>query len=691
VPGSTLPGGSVTFTWSGGAGAAAYWLDVGTVQGRGDIFGQNVALVTTQAVTGIPTTGVRIYVRLWTLLNGAWQATDYTYVAAGGSSSSDAPVFRSFIDSNGKPSEQAALTRIGLNKPAYCVAEAQRTTAMSAADAIVNLRNVLIQKVGQQIVTNFESSADAATAPAARLTAAAALMVGNQSAALAALLALQAREPGKPTNLMNLGGMAASLGWPNEALALLAAAEQAGQAVLPLGLNGQAVLLNNRGFAYLMIGDWSSAETALRRAVELEPLLAEAKINLSRALLCAGNANEAAHFYSAGQWRTVPTKPTTIDDETGTEYRDPSETFDLDTWCQPDHLPPTEYPLTATQAMAWGQPFYIRVQQQLGQLLQAAAQRGAAVSAALNARELASPLPRLSAARINGLVSGRKTGAAEQEAALDKNAVFALQAFGQKSSDMAHRLAVLVSGDIDRFPAACRAELITSYPGILQSYRDFEGAMDALYSFQSAEMNGIISNIKDPLWNDWHFMMLQQLADVSFATTQERIATFTSLFAAWGELCGLAGQGSETAMKPPDPARVPACPANLEGMSLKVALGPVGLTIGCEEVEIEIEGEPGPLGPFSPFARIAANPRTREVTAMVGAKLAGSSGLFEFSADEGFFISGTMDGQFRDAGVRWSTSAEAKHGGNGIAISGAGMELTIMDAVANWRDEGYIK
>jgi len=84
VPGSTLSGSTVTFTWSAGAGASAYWLDVGTVQGQGNIFGQNVGLVTSQAVSGIPTNSSAIYVRLWTLLNGNWSYYDYTYTVASG-------------------------------------------------------------------------------------------------------------------------------------------------------------------------------------------------------------------------------------------------------------------------------------------------------------------------------------------------------------------------------------------------------------------------------------------------------------------------------------------------------------------------------------------------------------------------------------------------------------------------------
>ncbi|HUL51772.1 MAG TPA: hypothetical protein VLT83_00050 [Opitutaceae bacterium] len=85
APGSTLGGSSVAFAWSAGSGASAYWLDVGTTAGASNIFGQNIALATSQTVSGIPTDGSTIYVRLWTLLGNVWQFNEYTYTAAAGS------------------------------------------------------------------------------------------------------------------------------------------------------------------------------------------------------------------------------------------------------------------------------------------------------------------------------------------------------------------------------------------------------------------------------------------------------------------------------------------------------------------------------------------------------------------------------------------------------------------------------
>jgi hypothetical protein len=82
APDSTLSGSTVTFSWIARSGASAYWLDVGTVQGQGNVFASQLGTsVTSQTVTGIPTNGSTIYVQLWTQLGGAWQRNVYKYTA----------------------------------------------------------------------------------------------------------------------------------------------------------------------------------------------------------------------------------------------------------------------------------------------------------------------------------------------------------------------------------------------------------------------------------------------------------------------------------------------------------------------------------------------------------------------------------------------------------------------------------
>ncbi|MEX0409173.1 reprolysin-like metallopeptidase [Aquibium sp. LZ166] len=83
TPGSTL-GSSATFQWTTGTGVTSFWLSVGsTGVGSWNILSASNGTSTTRAVTNLPATGT-IYVRLYSLIAGAWQFNDYTYKAGGG-------------------------------------------------------------------------------------------------------------------------------------------------------------------------------------------------------------------------------------------------------------------------------------------------------------------------------------------------------------------------------------------------------------------------------------------------------------------------------------------------------------------------------------------------------------------------------------------------------------------------------
>jgi hypothetical protein len=87
TPGSLIDF-STNFTWTTGAGAAAYALMVGTYPAGGDIWNSDT-LATSQSVSlqnlpNIIRCGDTIYVRLYTLIgslgNGVWAWNDYTYI-----------------------------------------------------------------------------------------------------------------------------------------------------------------------------------------------------------------------------------------------------------------------------------------------------------------------------------------------------------------------------------------------------------------------------------------------------------------------------------------------------------------------------------------------------------------------------------------------------------------------------------
>jgi hypothetical protein len=79
TPGSTLTGSTVTFSWTAGSQVTNYDLHVGTTGLGSDNIFAGAVTGQSQSVTGIPTTGGTLYVRLYSLIAGAWHYNDYTY------------------------------------------------------------------------------------------------------------------------------------------------------------------------------------------------------------------------------------------------------------------------------------------------------------------------------------------------------------------------------------------------------------------------------------------------------------------------------------------------------------------------------------------------------------------------------------------------------------------------------------
>ena len=85
TPGTVLPGADVTFGWtSNGAPVTRWILDVGTSTGLSNLYysGSLLSGVVSRTVTGLPTDGSTIYVRLRYLLSGAWRSQIFEYTAA---------------------------------------------------------------------------------------------------------------------------------------------------------------------------------------------------------------------------------------------------------------------------------------------------------------------------------------------------------------------------------------------------------------------------------------------------------------------------------------------------------------------------------------------------------------------------------------------------------------------------------
>ena len=84
APKSLLPGSSVTFSWTAGAGATQYWLYVGTNIGGVQYYNASTGTNLSTTVNGLPTDGRVLYVRVYSLVLGVWLFNDYTYTSGPG-------------------------------------------------------------------------------------------------------------------------------------------------------------------------------------------------------------------------------------------------------------------------------------------------------------------------------------------------------------------------------------------------------------------------------------------------------------------------------------------------------------------------------------------------------------------------------------------------------------------------------
>jgi len=85
TPGSQFTGTTVTFQWTPGAGASAYWLDLGNVPGGNQYYQSgNLGNVLTTTANGLPSDGSTVYATLYSLVGGQWLSNGYTYTAYNG-------------------------------------------------------------------------------------------------------------------------------------------------------------------------------------------------------------------------------------------------------------------------------------------------------------------------------------------------------------------------------------------------------------------------------------------------------------------------------------------------------------------------------------------------------------------------------------------------------------------------------
>jgi hypothetical protein len=82
TPSTAFAGTTVTFDWSAGSSATAYWLDLGSSAGSNNYYQSgNLGNVLTTTASGLPSNGSTVYATLYSYVSGSWINNQYSYTA----------------------------------------------------------------------------------------------------------------------------------------------------------------------------------------------------------------------------------------------------------------------------------------------------------------------------------------------------------------------------------------------------------------------------------------------------------------------------------------------------------------------------------------------------------------------------------------------------------------------------------
>lgn len=573
----------------------------------------------------------------------------HTILAGNVCTSDQVLVLHAFSDSRRLPDEATILQALRPLTPLYCQAILP-VSPLTLDQAMASMMQKLDQLAGPGAVESVLNAAAQTNEELLTATAAAAMADKKGPGALVALLAAHQNDPQNPAHLVNAAGAAAQLSLPNEALALLDAADaMGGDFGSPMGIDGHALALNNRGFALLQLGQWAQAQTALNAAIALEPLLSEARGNLAVPSLCQGDAPAAAHLFRAALTRP-PVQPNL------------DQAFDLSQGVPPD-LAPLPYPAVANQLHAYRE-FYAQFNPATHGKAIDLFNQGSQALDQFTQQLVTSPLPVLTELRFTDIVNDAVTVLGqEQFNSQSPEGLSDLWAVEQTNQQAAITLANDLGTELLAFqtnlPPCCsaafqaatargRSRVKQALTQFLYTQGRFEQSVRAFADPWYRDMTGLAANLSDPLLHQYVSLESKALlTNVYGDLTQSAFITLNVLDPYWQLSQGLEESASPQSAGP-TPGSSFACPdaLNVAKVSLDF-FGIMNVSFNCEKVEATVS-EPG----IGLFAQLAV-PRRGDWTVFAGAK--GSLPGTTLGAKTGFYISGN-DNSFTDAGIKFSQS-----------------------------------
>lgn len=548
--------------------------------------------------------------------------------------------------------------------------------AMTLSGALGSIRAFLTENAEPGAMELLAESGQADTALTAQQLTATALAEGSPGLALASLIRAHEVEPRNASHLINAASLAAGIGLPNEALALLDASVSRELRRPAMGVSQHAIAMVTRGQALLMTGRASQAELMFKAAKAAEPMLSEADSGLAMVEACKDNDLKAARFlrksYQRSQEKdtTTPTEEPTrpepvIDRSFGKESllrqlivaETPSQGVDLqdvydgiaegfqgeimahndEQWALEDHLRETD------EARS---PAEIQRRNDILMLVYG-------VSSEPDVKALRQKI----FDKLDVMTEHREEfwggGTGEVDYVYRDLSLAATEACAGARDYEACRIAEM--------NATCIPELNGYHSDWRAMLSELQNLANEYFAVRSERMSAYASNLLDEEAHRLALLSIEQTEQSTYALIVQQAQMWTHYEKLFEEEC--VEWQPLPVEDPEDPAGASSngpCPKDIAAMNLVANVGPTKVKITCEKVQQEVSHEVLPL--LHAFAEVSFEFKSGRTTVFFGSKGEGKLGVVEGGFKSGAYLTFERNGDLYDAGWRVGPSASVGEG-----------------------------
>lgn len=582
------------------------------------------------------------------------------------------------LDSFAATSEWPADESFAVQMLKYTCNAIHAVQPMTPAAARASLNGMLAAAAPEGV----EALADSTAYPdvvALQQVAAAGVAQGSPGLALAALMRAHGLEPGNGTHLVNAASLAASIGRPNEALALLDEAAKKTFRAPAMGIPQQAIAATVRGQALVMTGRLDAARSQFLAAKAAAPLLTEADAGLANIEACKDEDEKAARFIRRSRQRlhqkVAPTEEPT--------RPDPASQIDLSA----GHTTPLrQLPMAETPRQAVVlEPTYVGIEQGFLEEIDANNAARAQQEDILRTVDAVSTEAEVNR-RHSIMMLAYGAHADPHVEAIDDRVDELLEDltlhreefWGGGTGEAPYRYAEFMdhagaacegaedyTACFDReMNAQCRPALVGAHSQWRVMISELQNAANEWMALVSQQMSAIAANLEEESAHELLMLQIESLERGQYGLIVQQ-AHYWALQARIHEHHCVEPLPEEVpeAEGPPDAASAGNCPDVLKTISYKFALGPSEVKVNCEKIQQEFSTEVLPL--VNAFAEVSYDFRSGTMTVVAGSKAKGGGGGVEGSFKSGIYITvGTRDGgSIKDVGWQVGPEVTASAGG----------------------------